>query len=214
MTQIKKLSPIFFKANAIRSEERNGFQVAVEYPDEGRNHLVDLSHVIKWDVQDRGISSYRPMGIDIPSSPLESRLKNKIFINRMNHTQASIWHLHDEYLELPNSPGYTDMTDAFAALAIVGENVLNITEKLSYLSLFDPKKPTFSLTQGPFAHVACQIVSFNKNGCVPGILLMCMRGYAKDMVEVVMKAGDEFGLKFAGIAQFDRWIKTYSPDIT
>ena len=209
MTQTNKLSPVSFTTNAIRSEERNGFQVAVEFPNEGTDHFIDLSHLTKWDVQDRELSNYHPGGVDIPLKPLESTLKNKILINRMNNTQASVWHISGEDQQLPDEPGYTDVTDSSAFFAIIGETVSSIAEKLSYLNLFDPEKSAFFLTQGPFAHVACQIVSFNKDGCVPGILLTCMRGYARDMVDVVMNAGNEFGLKPAGIAKFDRWIQTY-----
>jgi len=209
MTQIKRRSPVSFKADAARIEERNGFQVAVEYYNEGREHIVDLSHLTKWDVQARDLSGYRPMGVEIPLKPLESILKNKILINRMNNTQASVWHILGDDPKIPDDPGYTDVTDSSASLAIIGENVSKIAEKLSYLNLFDPKKATPFLTQGPFAHVACQIVSFNKDGCVPGILLTCIRGYARDVVDVVMNAGNEFGLKPAGISKFNYWIETY-----
>lgn len=208
MDQILRRSPVLFRAKPKKILQKNRFQVVLEFENEdGNNHVMDLSHICKWDVQSSDLSNHSPMGIDIPGQILGCRLENQVLISRMNRTQASIWHLSSQAPPLPDEAVFTDVTESFAALAIFGENLEKILEKITTLNLLDSQRESPFLTQGPVAHTGCQIISFCRQDRVPGILLSCSRGYGRDMTDIVLDAGREFGLRPAGMDRFNEWIR-------
>ena len=208
MTEIQRRSPVQFQAGIDHSEVRGGWTVALAYRDEGRGpFLVDLSHIPRWDLQDKTLDGIQPLGIKIPAAPGECRFEDGILINRMNRTQAAIWHLPGGEPTLPPESGYTDVNDATLCLALFGPNALAVVEKLCALDLRDPLKMAPFLLQGPFSHVPCQMVILEKGqGFDGGLLFTCSRGYAQSMVHAVLEAGAEFGLKPAGEQRFTEWL--------
>ena len=171
----------------------------LEYRGEGDGPwLIDLSHRAKWDLQDGDIAVVEPWGITVPEKPGQCLLETGVLINRMNRTQASIWHLSGERLQPPDGSAYTDTTDTTLFLALAGKQVFSITEKLTSLDLLDPGKKAPFLLQGPLSYVPCQIVVLKKYKKSGTILLTCSRGYAHDMVHAILEAGEEFGLRPAG----------------
>ncbi len=209
MKEIKRYSPVVLKATPLKSEVRDNWNVVQEYHGEGDGpYLVDLSHRTRLDLQSSDPASKTPFGITIPEVPCRSVLENKILVNRMNGTQTSIYDLGDEGLQLPAETEYTDVTENTVFVAIIGESVFSICEKLSALDFMDTKKQTPFLYQGPFSHVPCQIVTLNRDGAKSGVVLTCSRGYGDDMVHAILDAGDEFGLKPAGEAKFTEWVNS------
>ena len=183
----------------------------LEYEAEGEGPwVIDLSHRARWDLQGGDISKHQPWGMNIPDTPGRCVLENGVLINRMNRTQASIWHLTGESLDIPDDPAVTDVSDATLFLALLGKKIFSITEKLSSLDFDDPLKQTPFLLQGPFSHVPCQIVSLEKTPGRSGILFTCSRGYAQDMAAAILEAGSKFGLHPAGENAFRNWVNTIS----
>jgi hypothetical protein len=182
-----------------------------EYEAEGNGPwVIDLSHRARWDLQDADISKHQPWGINIPDAPGRCVFENGVLINRMNRTQASIWHLSGANLAVPDDQGFTDVADATVFLALLGKDIFGIAEKLTSLDFLDPLKETPFLLQGPFSHVPCQIVTL---GNIPGraaILFTCSRGYAQDMVAAILEAGAEFELRPAGENVFSDWVDQIS----
>jgi glycine cleavage system aminomethyltransferase T len=72
----------------------------------------------------------------------------------------------------------------------------------------DKNRETPFLYQGPFSHVPCQIVTLSRDKEKSGVVLTCSRGYAKDMVDAILHAGEEFGLKPAGEKRVIDWISS------
>lgn len=204
MTTLQRQSPVQFKASAVETEIRNGWPVTLTYGgEEGGPYLVDLSHKTRWDLQSSDLAGFRPGALEIPRHPGESVYNDKVLINRMNRSQASVWHLGDLSPALPDDPAYTDVTEAAAHLALFGPRTFSITEKLTALDLLDPSRHPPFLFQGPFAHVPCQVVVFTRDGDGSGCILFTFsRGYGKDMVDAVLSAGIEFGLRPAGEKKF------------
>ena len=199
MTTIQRKSPVSFVAHPAKTETRNHWAVVLEYENEGDGPwLVDISHRSKLDLQDHDISKYKPFDIAVPDTPGACTFQSGFLINRMNRTQASIWHLSGDTPEPPEDSAYTDTTEATVLLTMTGNNVFAITEKLTNLDLTDPKLKTPFLLQGPFCHVPCQVVVFNRDGLNGTVLLTCARGYAHDMAHAIFGAGEEFGLHAAG----------------
>ena len=209
--EIKRHSPVYFPGNPVKTEIRDNWSVVLEYEAEGYGPwLIDLSHRARWDLQDGDISKHQPWGMSIPETPGSCVFENGVLINRMNRTQASIWHLGGESQDVPDDAGFTDVSDVTVFLALFGKEIFSITEKLSALDFLDPLKPTPFLLQGPFSHVPCQIVTLEKTPDRSGILFTCSRGYAQDMTAAILEAGLEFGLHPAGENAFSNWINTIS----
>ncbi len=182
-------SPISFAVPPARTESRDGWQVVLEYEDEGEGpYMVDLSHCPRWDLQ-------APFeGLEIPEEPGECLLNGAVLVNRMNRTQVSVCHLDGQLARLPVSPSFTDMTDATAFFALLGRNVFAVTEQLTNLDLGRPGRTPPFLLQGPFSHVPCQVVVLASSG----VLVACPRGYGQDITRSVLHAGEPLGLRPAG----------------
>ena len=209
--EIKRRSPVKFPGTASKTEVRDYWTVVQEYEAEGEGPwVVDLSHRTRWDLQDSDLAAFQPAGVGIPDAPGNCVFQNGILINRMNRTQASIWHLGGAPPELPADPAYTETTEATLFLALIGPNIFAVAEKLTALDFKDPAKTVPFLYQGPFSHVPCQIVTLERSSSSGGILLTCSRGYGRDMSHAVLAAGEEFGLRPAGENAFLRWIEALS----
>ena len=207
MTDMKRRSPVVFPQKAKHMEVEDHWTVAAEYEGEGQGPwIVDLSHRPRWDLQDSDLSRFKPFEIDIPENPGQCSYMNNVLSNRMNRTQVSLWQLTGDRMATPDDTAYTNTVDATLLLAILGREVFSIAEKLSSLDFSDPVISTPRLFQGPFAHVPCQIVLLDQPDGMPGILLTCSRGYARDMVAAILHAGHEFNLKPAGQQAFDKWV--------
>ena len=200
-------SPVIFSSPVVQTEERNNWEVVLEFEGQGDGPwLIDLSHRTRWDLQDQEIDNFHPWGLKIPETPGRCALENGMLINRMNRTQASLWHLAGESLDPQDDVAFTEVTDATVFLALVGNNLAPIAEKLSSLDFFNPGNEPPFLLQGPLSHVPCQSVMLERSIDRCGILFTCSRGYARDMVHAVLDAGAEFSLKPAGESIFNRWI--------
>lgn len=212
MTDIQRESPVSFSAIPVKTEKRDHWQIVLEYKDEGEGPwLIDLSHRARWDVQNRNISELKIFGNTVPETPNACAYTNGVMISRMNATQMSVWHVSENPAEPFADLSVTDTTDATVFLTLAGKNVFAIAEKLTDLDFLNPQKQTPFLIQGPFSHVPCQIVVADRDETgesrfTPGksglLLLTCSRGYAHDMVHVILDAGEAFGLRPAGEEKF------------
>ena len=206
---IKRCSPISFPVNPAETETRGHWTVVQEYESEGDGPwVIDLSHRGRWDLQDSDLANFQPAGIAVPGTPGHCDFKNGVLVNRMNQTQASIWHLAGAHPDLPADPAYTETIDVTLFLALVGADAFAVAEKLTALDFRDPARAVPFLYQGPFSHVPCQMVTRERAAGRGGILLTCSRGYGHDMAHAILAAGEEFGLRPAGEKAFMRWIDT------
>ena len=208
MTDMKRQSPVRFDARPEASVSREGWDVVTAYADEGPGPwLVDLSHQPRWDLQDGNLDAIAPAGHAVPGTPGACLMADRILINRMNRTQASIYHLGATAPALPEISGYTDVTDASVFLALFGPRAFQVAEKLSAMDFMDPTRQAPFLVQGPFCHVPCQIVTLEKRADGGGgFLLTCSRGYADSMLHAILGAGAGIGLRPTGEKRFNTWL--------
>ncbi|MBW2014984.1 MAG: sarcosine oxidase subunit gamma SoxG [Deltaproteobacteria bacterium] len=210
--QIQRRSPVTFKTRPIRTEIRNHWQVVLEYENEAEGpFLIDLSHRNKWDVQYADLVQMQPFGIPIPETPGKSTIKDGWLINRMNQTQAALWDLFVENPQMLQGPAYTEVTDASALFAFIGQGVIKMQEKITSLDVDCMKNEPPFLLQGPVASVPCQVVVLGQTEIDHGILLACSRGYGQSMAETFLCAGEEWGLRPAGETAFIDWVKKLYP---
>jgi hypothetical protein len=201
-SQIARRSPVRLPGRPARTAQRNHWNVILEYAEEGTGPwLVDLSHCPRLDVQGRDLQGLLPPGFPVPGSPGCVNTGQGMMITRMNAVQACLW-VFDPHADIPERFEVTDITEGTLGLALLGEDVFRIAEKLTDLDLRSPKLKAPFLLQGPFAHVPCQVVVV---GTAPGketVVLTCSRGYAHDMVHAIVGAGEEYGLQAAGEDRF------------
>ncbi|MCK4767062.1 MAG: sarcosine oxidase subunit gamma SoxG [Desulfobacula sp.] len=210
MKEIQRISPVVFKSSPLKTEKRDNWDVVMEYKEEGDGpFLVDLSHRPRFDLQDSNLADKKPFELELPETPGNSVLENGILASRMNRTQVSLFDLDgQDDVSMPGESYYTDVTESTVCVALFGKEVFSICEKLTALDFTDPQRKAPFLFQGSFSHVPCQIVTLNKEGESSGIVLTCSRGYGRDMIDSILHAGEEFGLKPAGESRFTHWIKS------
>jgi hypothetical protein len=208
MKDIQRISPVVFKSTPSKKEKRDNWDVVMEYSGEGDGpYLVDLSHRPRFDLQNSNLAAITPFGIELPEIPGNCVLENGIIANRMNGTQVSLFNLDGQNdVTMPDESRYTDVTESTICVALIGKNIFSICEKLTALDFMDPQKEVPFLFQGPFSHVPCQIVTLSKDHKSSGLILTCSRGYGRDMIDSIIHAGEEFGLKPAGEQRFTNWI--------
>lgn len=209
MAEIKRESPVRFTVGPVKTEVRDNWTVALAYDEEGNGPWVaDLAHKTRWDLQDANIGEFTPCDLAVPETPGACTFADNTLVNRMNRTQASIYHLGATAPAMPDFAGYTDVTESTVFIALFGPKAFRVAEKLTALDFMDPNKTTPFLLQGPFCHVPCQIVTLEKSADGSGgFLLTCSRGYGDSMIHAVMEAGAEFGLRPAGENRFGEWIQ-------
>ncbi len=204
-------SPVSFLSEPDQTEMRDGWKVVLKYKNEGTGPcLIDLSHRKRLDVQDSNLSKFQPGGVTIPETPGQCAFQNGILINRMNRTQAAVWHLLGDSPDMTQETAYTEVTEGSIFLALLGSEseVLSIMEKVTSLDLRITSNKTPFLIQGPIFHVPCQIVVFDEKEKGSAILFTCSRGYGTSMAQQLLEAGAEYGLRPAGEKAFSAWIKS------
>jgi glycine cleavage system aminomethyltransferase T len=199
MERIRRYSPVTFEHTPARTQERNGWEIVLEYEDEAFGpFLIDLSHIGKWDVQGENLSSIRPAGLVIPEDSEHCAFTESFLVNLIKWNWATIWHFSKDMPDFAGDHAFTNVTEAYALLALVGTDVLSIMEKVTVLDLFSPdRKPPF-LTMGPVLHVRSQVVVLAREVDSSAVLVACPRGYGQSMAEALLDAGKEWGLRPAG----------------
>ena len=87
----------------------------------------------------------------------------------------------------------------------MGPDVFRVLEKLCPLDLTPTGSQAPYLIQGPIMRVPAQFVILEGVDGNLGVVLSFSRGYGPEMVEVLMEAGEELGLKPAGEKKFSDW---------
>ena len=213
MSEYKRMSPIRWRATPAQVERRDGWDVVLKYEKEdGGPMLVDLSHLSRWDVQDRDIAALRPAGAAIPDGVGEVLMSEGYAVNRMNRTQASVWHLGSGLPWVPDEPFVTETTDAHAFLAILGaeKQVYGLMERVCPLDLAAPGQGRPRLVQGPMLHIPCQIVPFSADAKgTAAVLIAFSRGYGQSMAEALLETGRSLGFRPGGESVFMKWLEGF-----
>ena len=178
MESLRRYSPVKFKGTRARTRVRNGWEVVLEYEKEGTGpFLVDLSHIGKWDVQGEDLPSLRPAGLAIPEDSRQCLLTGDFLLNLIKWNWATIWHFSEEMPDFADEYPFTNVTEAYALLVLMGRETFSIMEKLTSLDLLSPeRKPPF-LIMGPVAHIRSQVVVLSKEEERSSVLVACPRGY-------------------------------------
>lgn len=205
MPEIKRQSSVVFRQRAHQREIRNGWEVILAYEDEGEGpFLIDLSHLPKWDLQGENLPERRPAGIMVPNHSGHCRLERGMLINVIKWNWAVIWCLSEAAGDFSQESAFTNVTDKYALLLVLGKEAFSIMEKVTALDLAAPTKQRPFLSTGPVLDIRSQVIVMG-NDC-PGVFVACPRGYGHAMADGLLEAGSEYGLCPAGEKRIDKWL--------
>lgn len=204
MESLKRYTPVTLPNTPARTQVRNGWEVVLEYEDEGTGpFLVDLSHIGKWDVQGEDLPSLRPAGLAIPKDSEQCLLTGDFLLNLIKWNWATIWHFSVDMPDFADEYAFTNVTEAYALLVLIGSEAFPIMEKLTSLDLLTPKRKPPFLIMGPVVHIRSQVVVLSgEEEERSAILVACSRGYGQSMADIMLDAGREYGLRPGGEDRF------------
>ena len=212
MTEIikERTSPVKLPGRAVRTAVRDHWPVVLEYAEEGAGPwLVDLSHCRRWDIQGEQLNQAVRGGLSVPASPGEVMVRGGSLTGRTGARQLLLWHLDGDAAR-PEGRESTEITEGTLCLALIGKEIFRITEKLGDLDLADPARTAPFLLLGPFAHVTSQIIVLGRDPRSAVVLIACSRAFGRDMVQAIIGAGEEFGLRLAGEDRFKDALRSLS----
>ena len=111
-----------------------------------------------------------------------------ILLGRQTAVQALVGSL-----DLSGHVSVIDGTHSRALFRLTGEEATSVLEKLCSLDWNDHMTPDGAAVSGSVARVTCDIVRNDLEGS-PSYLISCDRSYGQYLFEVILDAGQEFGI--------------------
>lgn len=208
MGNVRRYSPVHFAEAPARVQERNGWEVVLEYEGEAEGpFVIDLSHMGKWDVQGESLATLRPAGLVIPEESELCTLTEDYLINLIKWNWAVIWHFSPSMPDFADKFAFTNVTEAYALMALAGKETFSVLEKVTNLDLLSPRREPPFLMMGPVLRTRGQVVVLSREN--PAVLVACSRGYGQSMAEALLHAGKEWGLRPGGEDRFTGWLRGY-----
>lgn len=201
-------SPIQLERPVLRKELRHGWEIVTQYEDEGDPPwLIDLSHAQKFDYPHPPLSDGPLPDISMPEKTGAINIRGGFLSLRLNQQQSLVLNLTQSPVTLIERRWTTDLTDAFALLAMIGHSVFEILEVVTSLDLFPPgKNPPFAL-QGPVLRTRSLLFLLRSDQETPAILLAVPRGFGQSFSTALLQAGEPWNLSPAGEAAFSRFFE-------
>jgi len=212
---LKRVSPLDMGLKAERVLARNGWEIPLAYFGErpqSTMFVTDLSHVPKWSLQGGSdLNSIRPEDLSIPEKPGMIVLERNLLLIRSTPSECRIMSFGEDTPVLEET-GFTDVTDAYAAVAVVGTRCFDVLAKLSSIDFEGQSSPRAALA--PVEDVTCLLVHISGSGGIPGIILAGARGYGHFFLEALLDAGKEFSIQPAGWERFSQWMAGVGSAVT
>ena len=205
--KFNRQSPVDFNMTPVETEIRNNWEVVLSYANQGAGpYLIDLSHISKWNFQGEEISKRQPAGLTIPQHHGHCSYQDKTLVGLVKWNWAMIWCFSEKDRGLSREKAFTDVTEAYAMMALVGKDIFSIMEKVTDMDLAVSRPTLPFLFLGPVLHVRSQVVVLETRKDLPAILIACARGYGQSMAEALLDSGEGLGLKPAGEKVFMEWL--------
>lgn len=197
-------SPVLLPGEPAETETRGGWTVTRRFSGEGVGPwLMDLSHRAKWDIQDAGLDRISAIDdVPMPSEPGGCACRDGRVLLRPSVDRAVLWRLNGPEGRIPYQKAFTDVTDAWALLALGGREVPFILEKATPMDAMPPGATAPYLCQGPVFERPAYLVVLVRRPETTLALVACPRGYGRYVAEAFMEAGEEYGMLPAGEDRF------------
>jgi glycine cleavage system aminomethyltransferase T len=123
-------------------------------------------------------------------------------LNLIKWNWATIWHFSVDMPDFAEEVPFTNVTEAYALLALLGNEACAVMEKISSLDLLSSKRRPPFLILGPVSHIRCQVVVLARDKDASAVLVACPRGYGQSLAEAILDAGKEWGFRPGGEEAF------------
>ena len=186
--------------------EDTGWTLVMRYENEGGDSnalLIDLSH--------------RPKALAVgpaaealgPIEPGRGVWDGQKFICCRKPGEKTLFDLNGSLESNWPDVHYTDMTDAWSLLAVIGVKAQDVMRRLIPIDFERPdlKGPFYASTRSHGIWV--QLI--NPKTDPPGFLLSCDRSHGQNLVEALIHLGHHLGLKPGGLRRFTVWLKALYP---
>jgi len=186
----------------------NGWDVALTYRGEKRQSglfVADLSHLPKWAFHGTESAHRNLSGPPVPQKPGEVTVDGERMVIRLTPTESLFLLVHGEG-PVPEEAGFTDMTDGYGALAVVGRRCFGVLRNLSPLDVEAPNRRAPFAVQGPVHDLRCVIVRLEGKEGIPGLIILAERGYGPFLLDILLDGGGEYGISPAGWRRFETWL--------
>jgi sarcosine oxidase gamma subunit len=205
----RKISP--FTMGMVPEEVRrmNGWEEALTYRGEkkhSRLFITDLSHLAKWALHRKDMDVASPLGLQATQRPGQVAEDGDRLMIRLTPVECLIMVLRGEVPVLEGI-GYTDMTDAYSAFALVGSSCFEVLNKLSPVDMEALEQVLPCAAQAPVHDLRCVIVRLQGSEAIPGLIILADRGYGQFLVDIFLDAGKEYGISPAGSNRFESWLE-------
>jgi sarcosine oxidase gamma subunit len=187
----------------------NGWPVALTYVGEKRRNrlfLTDLSHVPKWAFHRKDMDGAQPFGLKMSRKPGQVRVEGDRLGVRLTPSKCLIMVLRGE-APVPEDVAYTDVSEGYAAFAVVGSSCLDLLGKLSPVDLEASELRAPCAAQAPVHDLRCVILRLEGKEAISGLIILGERGYGPFLLNVLLDAGKQFGISPAGWRRFETWLK-------
>lgn len=203
-----RVSPIRIETPVLSREFRDGWEIVAQYEDEGdAPWLIDLSHAQKFEYGNPPGSSDRFLDLSPPEKPGQCRTKGGFISSRLNDRRSLVLNLSKALIPPVKDRSVTDVTDAFALLAMIGHPVFDMMERVTSLEVFAPgKRPPFIL-QGPVLRVQSLLMNLTAEDYTPVVLFAVPRGYGQSFSMALLEAGKPWHLSPAGETVFFEYFR-------
>lgn len=211
MKSYRRLSPISVPFVPETTEERDGWKIVLSHRHEDPSlAIIDLSHIRKWEIYGPRLHEQMLDSLYIPRIPGQISLSKDMAVALCRPSVALAWQFNYSAFTPSGTATYADVTDGYALLALIGDDGPRIMEKITNVDLALASNQHARLIQGPFLDIPAKIMVFSMGDCNKGMLIGVARGFGQSVVDVILDAGIEFGLKPAGEKVFERWFKPFA----
>jgi glycine cleavage system aminomethyltransferase T len=186
--------------------EEAGWTLVMRYEDEGdesATSLIDLSHRPKALVVGPSAEALGPL------DPGRAAWDGQAYVCCRKPSERILFDLNGPLEPTRPNDLYTDMTDAWALLAVLGPKAKAVMRRMMPI---DFERPDL---RGPFYAISRShgiwVQLINPKIQQPGFLLACDRSHGQNLVEALFLAGRHLGLKPAGLGRLAGWLNAASP---
>ncbi len=161
-----------------------------------RAGLADLSHRPKAIAHGPGLSAYGGIG------PGRTVWTGWLLACGLGPDEAMVFNLAGS--PTPEWPDghHTDLTEAWALLALIGPEAVAVAQRLIALDVDPPGDEPFSLATGI---EGIGVVIARLRGRTPGLLIGCERSYGQVLYDLCFTVGRHLGLRPVGDEAFQDW---------
>jgi hypothetical protein len=186
--------------------EEAGWTLAIRYEDEGDDSaasLIDLSHRPKALAVGPSAEALGPL------DPGRATWDGQVYVCCRKPGERIVFDLTGPLKPTWPNDQYTDMTDAWALLAVLGPQGKEVMHRMMPIDFERPdlKGPFYAITRSHGIWV--QLI--NPKIEQPGFLLASDRSHGQNLVEALFHAGRHLGLKPAGLGRLAGWLNAASP---